>query len=75
MPQLNNKPNLWGYSATQWALNFNPQIPRVFMDKDLTVAQLTPSQTIAKKLQLKTAASISVTKAVNDMRLRRALLR
>ena len=74
-PQINNRPNLWGFSATQWALGYEPRMPGVLMDEDLTIAQLTPSETMAQKLHLKAAASIAVTKADNDARLRRALLR
>ena len=45
------------------------------MDPDLTVAQLTPSQQMQEKLDLKQQAATAVIQADNDMRLRRALLR
>ena len=45
------------------------------MDEDLTIAQLTPSEQMLHKLHLKQQAATAVTKADNDARLRRALLR
>ena len=45
------------------------------MDEDLIIAQLTPSEQMLHKLHLKQQATTAVTKADNDARLRRALLR
>lgn len=75
VPQINNVPNLHGYSATQWAFGQNPKLPGHLMHPDLTVAQLTPSQQMQEKLDLKQQAATAVIQADNDMRLRRALLR
>ena len=75
VPQINNVPNIHGYSATQWAFGQNPKLPGHLMDPDLTIAQLTPSQQMQEKLQLKQQAATAVIQADNDMRLRRALLR
>ena len=75
IPQINNTPNLQGYSATQWTFGFVPKLPGHLMDEDLTIAQLTPSEQMLHKLHLKQQAATAVTKADNDARLRRALLR
>ena len=75
IPQINNTPNLQGFSATQWTFGYVPKLPGHLMDEDLTVAQLTPSEQMAHKLQLKQQAAAAVTKADIDARLRRALLR
>lgn len=75
VPQVNNVPNIHGYSATQWAFGQNPKLPGHLMDPDLTIAQLTPSQQMQEKLELKQQAATAVIQADNDARLRRALLR
>ena len=75
VPQINNVPNIHGYSATQWAFGQNPKLPGHLMDTDLTIAQLTPSQQMQEKLDLKQQAATAVLTADNDTRLRRALLR
>ncbi|CAK9009019.1 Copia protein [Durusdinium trenchii] len=75
IPQINNTPNVQGFSATQWAMGAQPRIPGVLMDHDLTPAQLTPSEAMQAKLTLQKQAAIAVIEADNDARLRRALLR
>lgn len=74
IPQINNTPNLQGFSATQWSLGYVPHLPGHLTDEDLTVAQLTPSEQMATKLQLKQHAAAAVAQADIDARLRRALL-
>ena len=75
IPEINARPNIGGYSPIQLTLGYQPRVPGLLSDEDLTVAQLSPSETLATKLHLKTQAMIAVTKADNDARLRRALLR
>ncbi len=62
VPQINNVPNIHGYSATQWAFGQNPKLPGHLMDPDLTVAQLAPSQQMQEKLELKQQAATAVLK-------------
>ena len=75
IPQINNTPNVQGFSPTQWAMGMRPRIPGVLMDHDLTPAQLTPSEATQQKLNLQKQAAIAVIEADNSARLRRALLR
>ena len=75
VPQINNQPNIKGFSATQWAMGLNPRVPGVLMDSDLTVAQLNPSLAMEEKLRNQQRAAHAVIEADNDVRLRRALLR
>ena len=62
VPQINNTPNVQGFSATQWAMGMQPRVPAI----------ATPSEAMEQKLH---QAAIAVIEADNDARLRRALLR
>ena len=75
LPQINNKPNVSGFSPTQWAMGYQPRVPGVLMDEDLTTSNLTPSEAMETKLHLQKTAATAIIEADNHLRLRRALLR
>ena len=75
IPQVNRQPNVHGYSPMQWTLGYQPSLPGCLTDEQVSPSTLLPTEAFKKKLEYQQLATMTISKASSDERLRRALLR
>ena len=75
IPQINRQPNVHGYSPLQWTLGYTPTLPGSLTDEKLPPCSLMPTEAFKQKLEFQQQATLAISKASSDDRLRRALLR
>ena len=75
VPQLNNTPNVAGFSPSQWVLGYQPHIPGELLSDGLGPQHLDGNSSFEDNLARRNAAKAALLDVDLDMRLRRALLR
>ena len=75
IPQQNATPSVAGFSPSQWALGFQPEMSHL-LDYNLNAAQLASNNsTFEENLERRTSAKMALASADADSKLRRALSR